>query len=127
VTTKNSSKSTVQRDTLDLENDCTVDGGSAMKKPKDIRLIFDWAENSVQESLKQLRKGETEYDGKQKIGEIMDEIANSHLFWTLFAKYETAHQECEGNTAKQTDHILALVARMYIAGSFLPRPVIDPA
>ncbi len=127
MTTKNSSKSTIQRDALDPENDYAVDGRRAMKNPErgEPRPIFEWADNSVQESLKRLRKGETEYDGKQKIGEIMDEVANSHLFWKMHAQYETAHDECKGDGSKEINVLLALLARMYIAGSLLSVPVIE--
>ena len=92
----------------------------AQPQPKSA-AVFEWYDNRVQMGLERLHRDDLAQ--RQKILNIIEELKDARLFWKLLAKYHLA-VETQGAGAGN-DALLALLARIYIAGTERGFAVLD--
>ena len=87
--------------------------------------IFEWYDNEVEESLAKLYR--VDITQRQRIVEIIGAMRDSNLFWKMMNAYDGALDEAEAkeNVPGKRDVLLALLARMYIAGSLTKDLAVD--
>ena len=95
-------------------------GTPAQPQPKSV-VVFEWYDNRVQTALERLHRDDLAQ--RQKILNIIEELKDARLFWKLLAKYHLA-VETQGAGAGN-DALLALLARIYIAGTERGFAVLD--
>lgn len=85
--------------------------------------VFEWYENRIEESL----QGVYQHDraDRQKIVEVIEELNDSNMFWKLMAAYTNEAEAAENDPVRQNDALMAILARLYIAGTMRGAAVIE--
>ena len=84
--------------------------------------IFEWYENRIESDLQRLYRAHA--NERQYVSEIIEELNDSNMFWKLHASYTNAS---EGSKKEDDGHdaLMALLARVYIAGSLRGHAVME--
>ena len=86
-------------------------------------MFFEWYDNRLHQGLTDVYRHDI--SGRQKLAEIVQELQDSEAFWKLLVAYEDEVDSAKEDRDRSFAALLALLARVYAAGSLRGCRVID--